>query len=225
MAIQTHWIELISSHAFWVSYVSAGVNYHGCPSLQADAQQLRKGPNCAVTLTFAFPDAHALQMSISDGEHHLEHLDDNYDRPQEIGRMDSHRMNDLFRWEEFRSVTRQLAVSCGPEWAVELLFSFYVAVTPDIVDEHAAMLQRCLELSKVFSGSEIEHILSSRRWAMRQDFQWTHRSALGWVAGGNDAICSMRSTSVDADEEFEFARFGRFLAALDREVVPGAGLS
>jgi hypothetical protein len=202
-----------------VSYVSAGVGFAGCPSLLADSRVLWGEPNCGVRLTFGFPHAHALELDISAGEHQLEHLDDNYDSPQEVGRMDCHQMSDLFRWDEFRAVTRHLAGSCGPAWATELLFSFYVAVTPDIADEHAALLRRCLEASGVFTGPEIGHILAhTRRVAVRQDFRWIDTPGLGWVAEGQNAY-SMRNT---LGGEFDFARFGRFLAALGQDADPGA---
>jgi hypothetical protein len=217
--MRTLWTDLVRSRAFWVSYVSAGVGFAGCPSLLADSQALSDEPYCGASVTFGFPDLHMLRLDISAGEHQLEHLDDHYDSPQEVGRMDCHQMSDLFRWDEFQAVTRHLTKSCGLAWAVELLFSFYVAVTPDIADEHAALLRRCLEASEVFTGPEIEHILAhTRRVVVRQDFRWIETPGLGWVAEGRDAY-SMRSNIGD---EFDFARFGRFLTALGQNAEPGA---
>ena len=136
---QTLWADFVRSRAFWVSYISAAVDFARCPSLLADSQALNREPYSGASLTFGFPDYHMLRLDISAGEHQLDHLDDNYDGPQEVGRMDCHQMSDLFRWDEFQAVTRHLATQCEPAWAVELLFSFYVAVIPEIAEEHAAL--------------------------------------------------------------------------------------
>jgi hypothetical protein len=217
--MQTLWAEFVRSRALWVGYISAGVDFAGCPTLQADCRLLWAEPYCGVRLKFGFPGSHRLRLDISAlGEHRLEHLDTDYDSPQLVGTMDSHQMSDLFRWDEFRTVTQHLAKSCGPVWAIELLFSFYVAVTPDIADEHAALLRRSLAASGVFTGPEVEHILAyTSRVAVRQDFRWIDTPGLGWVAEGRNAYC-MRHTR----GRFDFVRFGRFLAALVQDAEPGA---
>jgi hypothetical protein len=201
---------LVRSRAFWLSYVSAGVDFSRCASLLADSKLLRGGPNCGAMLTFEFPDSHRLRLSVLAGEHRLKHLDADHKKPQLIGTMDCHQMSDLFRWDEYRAVTRHLAKSSEPAWAHELLFSFYVAVTADCADEHAAVLQRSLESADVFSSPEIIYILAyTRRKAVRKNFQWNNVPILGWVAEGKNAY-SMRHTRGG----FDFARFGRFLEAL-----------
>src|SRR5262249_20540266 len=96
-------------------------------------------------------------------------------------------------------------------------FSFYVAVTADCADDHAAVLRRSLEASEVLTGPEVEHILAKSRRAVRRDFRWVDTPGLGWVAEGRDAYC-MRHTR----GEFDFARFGGFLAALAQDAEPGA---
>jgi hypothetical protein len=216
--MRTLWAEFVRSRAFWVSYVGAGVGFVGCPTLLAHSRLLWGEPCCGASLTFGFPDSHMLRLDISAGEHRLEHLDAEHDKPQLVGTMDCHQMSDLFRWDEFQAVTRYLARSCEPAWAIELLFSFYVAVTPDIADEHAAVLRRSLEASEVFSGPEVEHILAyTCRVAVRQDFRWLDTPGLGWVAEGRNSYC-MRHTRGG----FDFARFGRLLAALAPDAGPGA---
>src|SRR5438309_1329618 len=112
------WAEFVRSRAFWMGYVSAGVDFTGCPTLLADSSTLHTDPYCGATLTFGFPGPHILRLTVSAGEHQLEHLDDDYDSPQLVGTMDCHQMSDLFRWDEFRAVTRHLGKSCGPAWAV-----------------------------------------------------------------------------------------------------------
>jgi len=216
--MQTLWSELVRSRAFWVSYISAGVDFADCPTLLADNRLLWSEPDCGVLLTFGFPDSHQLRLHISLGEHRLEHLDTDDDTPQLVGTMDGHQMSDLFQWGEFRAVTRHLARAFGPAWAIELLLSFYVAVTADCAEEHAAVLRRSLEASGVFSGPEIDHILAySRRVAVRQDFRWLYTAGLGWAAEGRNAYC-MRHPRCD----FDFARFGRFLAVAGGDAEPGA---
>ncbi len=212
------WGEFVRSRAFWLSYVSAGVDFVGCSTLMADKRLLWGEPYCGATLAFAFPGSHTLRLDISAGEHRLEHRDADHDEPQLVGTMDCHQMSDLFRWDEFRAVTWHLAKSSGPAWAHELLFGFYVAVTADCAEEHGAVLRRSLEASELFSGPEVDHILAyTRRVAVRQDFRWLDTPGLGWVAEGRNAYC-MRHTR----GAFDFARFGRFVAALAQDAEPGA---
>lgn len=212
--MRTLWTEFVCSRAFWVGYVSAGVDFAGCSTLQHDCRLLWTEPYCEVRLTFVFPGSQRLCLEISAlGEHRLKHLDEGYDHPQLIGTMDSHQMSDLFRWDEFRALTSHLARSCEPGWASELLFSFYVAVTPDIADEHATALRRSLEASKVFSAPEVEHILAyTRRVAVRQDFRWVDTPELGWVAEGRNAYCMRHRGG-----SFDFARISRFLEVLSQD--------
>jgi hypothetical protein len=212
------WDEFVHSRAFWLGYVLAGVDFMDCPTLLADGELLCAEPSCGASLTFTFPDSHWLRLDISPGEHQLEHLDDDPNSVQLVATMDCNELSDLFRWDEFQAVTRYLARSCGPAWAAELLFSFYVAVTPDIAGDHAAVLRRSLEASGVFSGPEVDYILAhTRREAVRKDFRWIDTPGLGWVAEGRNAY-SIRCTR----GRFDFARFGRFLAALASDAEPGA---
>jgi hypothetical protein len=216
--MRTLWDEFVRSRAFWTSYLCAGVDFSACPTLLADSRLLWKDPKCGASLTFEFPESHLLRLEMSAGEHKLEHLDADHDEPQLVGTMDCHQMSDLFRWAEFRAATKYLTKTCGSAWAIELLFSFYVGVTPDIADEHGAVLQRSLDASEVFSGPEIEHILAyTRRVAVRQDFRWIDTPGLGWVAEGRNCYC-MRHTRGG----FDFDRFGKFLTALDQVAEHGA---
>ncbi len=208
--MRSFWGEFVRARAFWVSYVSAGVDFVGCGSLQADQRLLWEEPTCGATLMFRFPDSHRLRLDVAAGEHKLQLLHPDYDEPQLVGTMDCHQMSDLFRWDEFRAVTRHLATTSGPTSAHELLLSFYVAVTEDCADEHAVVLRRTLEASEVFAVPEIEHILAyTRRVAVRRDFRWVHTPGLGWLAEGRDTYC-MRHTR----GELDFDRFSRFLGAL-----------
>jgi len=214
--MQSLWDEFVRSRAFWLNYVCAGVDFVGCPSLQADQRLLWTEPMCGAALMFNFPEDNLLRLEVSPGEHRLELLHPDYEEPQLVGTMDCHQMSDLFRWDEFEAVMRHLARSSGPTWAHELLISFYVAVTVDCADAHAAVLRRSLETSEIFSGPEVEHILRyTRRAAVRQDFRWLDTPGLGWVAEGRNAYC-MRHTRGG----FDFARWSRFLAALAQDDEP-----
>lgn len=193
------WDEVVRSRAFWVSYVCAGVDFGGCPSLRADEQSLLHDPISSLTLRFSFPAHHHLLLTTSSGVHDLKLLP-RLERPFPVGRMDSHQMSDLFRWEEFQAVTRHLAGVRGPAWAFELLLSFYVAVTEDCAEQHLALLRRCLGASSVFSGEEVEHILAyTRRVAVRHDFRWRADPELGWVAEGEDSYCMRSVGRLDMD--------------------------
>jgi hypothetical protein len=194
------WDEVVHSRAFWVSYLCAGVDFGGCPSLRADEQSWWNEPIRSLTLRFDFPDHYHLLLTTSGGVHDLKLVHARLERPLPLGQMDSHQMSDLFRWEEFEAVTRHLARSGGPAWAFELLLSFYVAVTEDCVEQHLALLRRCLVAAGVFNGAEVEHILAyTRRVAVRHDFRWRADPELGWVAEGENAY-SMRSVGgIDLD--------------------------
>jgi len=194
------WDEVVHTRAFWVSYVCAGVDFGGCPSLRADEQSLLHEPIRSLSLRFDFPAHHQLVLTTSGGVHDLKLLHPSLKRALPVGRMDSHQMSDLFRWEEFHAVTRHLAGVRGPAWAVDLLFSFYVAVTEDCADQHLALLRRCLCASSVFSGEEVEHIIAyTRRVAVRHDFRWRADPELGWVAEGKDSYCMRSVGGLDLD--------------------------
>jgi hypothetical protein len=186
------WEDVVHSRAFWVSYICAGVDFGGCPSLLADEQSLVHEPIRSLALRFTFPAHYHLLLTTSGGVHDLK-LIHPLERAFPVGRMDSHQMSDLFRWDEFQAVTRYLASVGGPAWAYELLLSFYIAVTRDCAEQHLALLHRCLDASSVFSREEVEHIIAyTRRVAVRHDFRWRADPELGWVAEGKDSYC-MRS--------------------------------
>lgn len=46
------WDEVVHSRAFWVSYLCAGLDFGGCPSLRAGEQSLRYDPIRSLTLRF-----------------------------------------------------------------------------------------------------------------------------------------------------------------------------
>ncbi len=194
------WDEVVHSRAFWVSYVCAGVDFGGCPSLRTDEQSLRDDPIRSLTLRFAFPAHHYLLLTTCSGVHDLKLLHPRLERTLLLGRMDSHQMSDLFRWDEFQAVTRYLASVGGPAWAYELLLSFYVAVTEDCAEQHLALLHQCLDVSNVFSSEEIDHIIAyTRRVAVRHDFRWRADPELGWVAEGEDSYCMRSVGGLDLD--------------------------
>lgn len=193
------WNEVVYSRAFWVSYICAGVDFGGCPSLRADEQSLVDDPISSLTLRLTFPAHHHLLLTTSNGVHDLK-LIHPLERAFPVGRMDSHHMSDLFRWDEFEAVTRYLAGVGRPAWAYELLLSFYIAVTEDCAQQHLALLRRCLDASSVFSGEEVEHIIAyTRRVAVRHDFRWRADPELGWVAEGEDAYCMRSVGRLDLD--------------------------
>ena len=194
------WDDVGHSRAFWVSYVCAGVDFGGSPSLRADEQSLLDDPIGSLTLRFTFPAHHHLLLTTSSGVHDLKLLHPSLQRALLVGRMDSHQMSDLFRWDEFQAVTRHLAGVRGPAWAFELLLSFYVAVTEDCAGQHLALLRRCLGASSVFSGEEIEHIIAyTQRVAVRHDFRWREDPELGWIAEGEDSYCLRSVGGMDID--------------------------
>lgn len=217
--MQTLWSELTRSRAFWVGFVGCGVDFVGCPSLHSDQKMLWESPFCDVTVMFRITDAHWLRLEVSSGSHKLELVSPGYVEPQLLGTMDCHQMSDLFRWDEFQDLVRNLSKTHNPTWALELLFSFYVAVTEDCAAEHAALLRRCLEESEIFSEREVDHIIAyTSRVAIRRDFQWIDTPTTGWSAEGGDAD-SMRSEGCG----FDFARFNRFLAALANDAENEGG--
>ncbi len=121
--MQSLWADLVHSRAFWVSYVAAGVDVFGCPTLHADLRTLESQPYSGASLTFGFPGGHLLRLRVSAGEHQLEHLDDDYDNPQLVGTMDCHQMSDLFRWD-FEEITTNL----------QQLFGWWQSVTCEDVN-------------------------------------------------------------------------------------------
>jgi hypothetical protein len=194
------WDEIVDSRAFWVSYICAGVDFIGCPSLQADEQSFWDQPVRSLTLRFSFPGQYSLLLTTIGGIHDLKLLHPKLERALPVGRMDSHQMSDVFRWDEFQAITRHLAAAGGPAWACELLFSFYVAVTADCAEQHLALLRRCLDTSNVFTLEEVDHILCyTRRVAIRHDFRWRADPELGWVAEGEDAYCMRCVGGLDMD--------------------------
>jgi hypothetical protein len=194
------WDEIAHCRAFWVSDLCAGVDFGGCPSLRADEQSLLHEPIHSLTLRFDFPAHHQLILTTSGGVHDLKLYHPNLERAFPVGRMDSHQMSDLFRWDEFQAVTRHLAADRRPAWAVDLLLSFYVAVTEDYAEQHLTLLRRCLDASSVFSGEEVEHIIAYiRRVAVRHDFHWRADPELGWVAEGEDSYCMRSVGGLDMD--------------------------
>jgi len=209
--VRTLWEEMVSTRAFWLSYVCAGVDFRDCASLSADQRLLYQEPTCRATLTFLLPDAYRLRLEVELGEHRLQLVHPGLVEPILLGTMDCHQMSDLFRWEEFLNVTRSLARNSVPAWAHELLLSFYVAVTEDCADQHLTMLRRCLDAAKVFSGVEIEYIIAyTRRVAVRRDFRWIDTLDLGWVAEGLDAY-SLRRT----EDGFSLGRFRDFMKSVE----------
>jgi hypothetical protein len=210
MRMRSLWDELVHSRAFWISYVSAGVDFIGCPTLLSDQRLLWGYPSCGVTLDLALPSAYWFRLNIDAGQHRLQLSHEDFDSPVLLGTMDAHQMSDVFRWGEFQAVTRHLTENAGPAWAHELLLSSYVAVTEDCGGEHLTLLRRCLWESKVFRDAEVEHVVAySRRVAVRRDFRWIDTPDLGWVAEGRDAY-SMRHTQGD----FNFAAFREFLTTV-----------
>lgn len=194
------WDEVVHSRAFWVSYVCAGVDFGDCPSLRADEQSLVHEPIRSLTLRFALPAHYHLLLTTSSGVHDLKLLHPRFERALPVGRMDSHQMSDLFRWDEFQAVIRHLAGVSGPDWAFELLLSFYVAVTDDCAEQYFPLLRRCLGASDVFSSDEVEYIIAyTRRVAVRHDFRWRVDSERGWVAEGEDSYCMRSVGGMDID--------------------------
>src|SRR4051794_41072410 len=103
MGMRSLWDELIHSRAFWVGYIAAGVDFEGCPSLQADERQQWdwEETNCEATLTFTLPKSYLLRLEVDLGEHRLQLVHPTLAEPMLIGTMDCHQMSDLFRWDEF----------------------------------------------------------------------------------------------------------------------------
>jgi len=201
------WDQMVCTRAFWLSYICAGVDVRGCASLQADQGLLYEEPTCCATLTFSLPDTYSLRLEVDPREHRLQLVHPDLVEPMLLGTMDCHQMSDLFRWEEFLTVTRSLARHSVPAWAHELLLSFYVAVTEDCADLHLTLLRSCLDAAKVFSGEEVEYIITyTRRVAVRRDFRWIDTPDLGWVAEGLDAY-SLRC----AENGFSLGTFRDFL--------------
>lgn len=204
------WEELIRTRAFWLAYVSAGVEFTGCKTLAEDERASRVAPYSGARFIFPFPNSDMLMLDISEGHHSLELYRPFPSKRLDIGRMDCHQMSDAFRWDEFQALMTCLAKEVQPTWAIQLLFCFYVAVTEDIAGEYLALLEQCLGDSEIFSANEIQHILNyTRTVAIRKDFQWIKDSQRGWAAEGRDAYC-MRHVCGG----FDFDTFNTFIAAV-----------
>ena len=149
------------------------------------------------TLTFSLPDSYSLRLEVDPGEHRLHLVHPDLVEPMLLGTMDCHQMSDLFRWEEFLTVTGSLARHSVPASAHELLLSFYVAVTEDCADQHLGLLRSCLVATKVFRGEEVEYIITYiRRVAVRRDFRWVfRRTSGGWLRAWRRIPCGARRTA------------------------------
>ena len=204
------WDEFVVSRAFWVNYVWPATDFTGSPSLIADMHRLLEGPHCGAVLVYHLPSHYSLRLQIDPGEHRIEILHETFEEPMLVGTMDCNQMSDLFRWDEYQAVIRQLGQQFAPTWAHELLLSFYVAVTADCVEQHSTLLRARLTDSGAFSGDEVEHIAAyTRRAALRQDFRWVADPERGWVAEGKNSYC-MRHTRGG----FNFSAFRDFMSAM-----------
>jgi hypothetical protein len=207
--VQSLWEIFVSSRTFWLAYVSAGTDLSLSASLRNDAKKLWAEPLCGGRVTFGLPGDFLLIFEISGGEHTLQLCGPDMENAMTVGTMDCHQMSDVFRWEEFVSVSKAVSSCVQPAWAVDLLLSYYVAVTADCAAEHSALLRRCLTAAEVFNGTEVDHIVRySERVALRKDFRWIADAERGWVAEGRDAYC-MRHTR----GKFDFSTFRAFLGA------------
>ena len=209
------WDELVRSRAFWEAYVACGLWPEPPRPTTLDINRvLWTEPSSAVSLDFSFPERHTLQIFVGMDGSRLLH----WDRDLRAGRhmlstVDHDGKTDLFRWEEFQAIVRHLAKACSPVWAVELLFCMYVAVTPDIMDEWAGLLRRCVEAAGVFTNAEVEYIVAEyRRQCGLRTPRWIETPGLGWVV--EDGFSTRRD---DKYTELDFARFNRFLQALAQD--------
>jgi hypothetical protein len=211
---------ILQSRPFWVAFFHSSINTYECPSLrEPEGKVLRSYEN--FTLSFEFPERYSLCWNFDGGENPLllfYFKEPEYVLKQErLGWKDCHSMSDVFRWEEFQSIITYLAATDHdrPSWMLILLFSPYVAVTPDCADAFFTMLCQNLQASGMFTEEEVRFITNNARsgW-IRPNLRWVEDAKLGWL-GEDEYVWSMRQRLME--NKFDFALLKDFFCTLEKE--------
>src|SRR4051794_12567150 len=98
----------LGDRAFWVRYLSAGVDLRGCPALEADRRQLAGDQLPDLSLAFALPRQFGLTIQVRGWVHRLELTHPSLPSPAPLGWMDCQHMSDVFQRDEFEALVRCL---------------------------------------------------------------------------------------------------------------------